>query len=111
MSDATQPTDGYNRSAIFWICVLALVTAALSFSLRSGVAGAIQQGVFDPIDAAHSGELVATALGNSFLGFAISLLVISPFLDVFGAKRVLQTFDHIRNIVPPALLSQPPKSP
>ena len=31
MSDATQPTDGYNRSAIFWICVLALVTAALSF--------------------------------------------------------------------------------
>jgi hypothetical protein len=89
MNDPTQPTDGYNRSAIFWICVLALVTAALSFSLRSGVAGAIQQGVFNPIDASHSGELVATALGNSFLGFAISLLVISPFLDVFGAKRIV----------------------
>ena len=87
MSDVTQPTDGYNRSAIFWICVLALVTAALSFSLRSGVAGAIQEGVFNPIDAARSGELVATALGNSFLGFAISLLAIAPFLDVFGAKR------------------------
>ena len=89
MSDVTQPTDGYNRSAIFWICVLALVTAALSFSLRSGVAGAIQEGVFNPIDAARSGELVATALGNSFLGFAISLLAIAPFLDVFGAKRIV----------------------
>jgi hypothetical protein len=89
MIDATRPTDGYNRKSIFWICVLALVTAALSFSLRSGVAGAIQQGVFDPIDAARSGELVATALGNAFLGFAISLLVISPFLDVLGCKRIV----------------------
>jgi hypothetical protein len=89
MTDATRPADGYNHKAIFWICVLALVTAALSFSLRSGVAGAIQQGVFDPIDAAHSGEMIANALGNAFLGFAISLLVISPFLDVFGCKRIV----------------------
>jgi MFS family permease len=89
MTDATRPADGYNRKSIFWICVLALVTAALSFSVRSGVAGAIQQGVFDPIDAARSGELIATALGNGFLGFAISLLAVSPFLDVIGCKRIV----------------------
>lgn len=89
MTDATRPDEGYNRKAVFWICVLALVTAAMSFSLRSGVAGAIQQAVFDPIDAARSGELIATALGNGFLGFAFSLLVLSPFLDVFGCKRVV----------------------
>jgi MFS family permease len=109
MSDATQSTDGYNRSAIFWICVLALVTAALSFSLRSGVAGAIQQGVFDPIDAARSGELVATALGNSFLGFAISLLAISPFLDVFGAKRIV-LLASVCFIVGPALIIYAPNA-
>ncbi len=89
MNDVARPPGGYNPKAVFWICVLALVTAALSFSLRSGVAGAIQQGVFDPIDATRSGEMIATALGNGFLGFAISLLVLSPFLDVFGCKRVV----------------------
>src|SRR5689334_9290427 len=107
MIDATRPTDGYNRKSIFWICVLALVTAALSFSLRSGVAGAIQQGVFDPIDAARSGEMIATALGNAFLGFAISLLVISPFLDVFGCKRIV-LLASLCFIVGPALIIYSP---
>lgn len=109
MSDLNQPADGYNRNAIFWICVLALVTAALSFSLRSGVAGAIQQGVFDPIDATRSGEMIATALGNSFLGFAISLLVISPFLDVFGCKRIV-LLASLCFIVGPALIIYAPNA-
>jgi MFS family permease len=109
MNDATQPADGYNRKSIFWICVLALVTAALSFSLRSGVAGAIQQGVFDPIDAARSGELIATALGNAFLGFAISLLVISPFLDVFGCKRIV-LLASLCFIVGPAVIIYAPNA-
>jgi Major Facilitator Superfamily len=88
MTDASKP-DGLNRGALFWICVLALFTAAVSFSLRTGASGAIQHALFDPIDAAHSGEMIAAALGNSFLGFAISLLAISPFLDIIGAKRVV----------------------
>lgn len=89
MPEATKPEGGYNNGALFWICVLALFTAAVSFSLRTGASGAIQEAVFNPIDAAHSGELIATALGNSFLGFAISLLAICPFLDIIGAKRVV----------------------
>jgi MFS family permease len=78
-----------NVRAIFWICVLALFTAALSFSIRTGASGAIKAALLDPVVPQHSGEMIATALGYSFLGFALSLLVISPLLDVFGAKRVI----------------------
>ena len=82
-------TEGYNKRAIFWICVLALFTAAVSFSIRTGASGAIKAAVLDPTVPLRSGEMIAAALGNSFLGFALSPLVISPLLDVFGAKRVI----------------------
>jgi len=78
-----------NHRAIFWICVLALFTAAVSFSIRTGASGAIKAALLDPSVPLHSGEMIAAALGYSFLGFALSLLVISPLLDVFGAKRVV----------------------
>ena len=80
-------TDRPNRRSLFWICVLALFTAALSFSIRTGASGAIKAALLDPAVPLHSGEMIASALGNSFLGFALSLLVISPLLDVIGAKR------------------------
>lgn len=78
-----------NHRSIFWICVLALFTAALSFSIRTGASGAIKAALLDGEMASHSGEMIAAALGNSFLGFALSLLFISPLLDVIGAKRVI----------------------
>jgi MFS family permease len=79
----------HNRRAIFWICVLALFTAAVSFSIRVGASGAIKAALLDSAAPLQSGEMIAAALGYSFLGFALSLLVISPLLDVFGAKRVI----------------------
>jgi len=82
-------SDAQNRRAIFWICVLALFTAAVSFSIRTGASGAIKAALLDPTVPLHSGEMIAAALGYSFLGFALSLLIISPLLDVFGAKRVI----------------------
>jgi MFS family permease len=78
-----------NHRAIFWISVLALFTAALANAVRAGAAGAMKTSLLDPIDAQHSGEMIGTVLGNSFLGFALSLLVISPLLDRFGAKKVI----------------------
>jgi MFS family permease len=84
-----QAKGAYNLKAIYWICVLALFIAALSNSIRAGAAGAIKTALLDPIDAQHSGEMIGAVLGSSFLGFALSLLVISPLLDRFGAKRVL----------------------
>ncbi|KAA9132714.1 MFS transporter [Marinihelvus fidelis] len=88
MSD-THAADGYNRSALFWISVLALFTAAAAFSLRIAASGAIKEALFDPVDIANSGRMIGDALGAAFLGFAASLLVASPILDVLGAKRVI----------------------
>ncbi len=81
--------DRLNRKSLFWICVLALFTAAMSFSIRTGASGAIKAALLDQAVPLHSGEMIAAALGNSFLGFALSLLVISPLLDVIGAKRTI----------------------
>lgn len=92
-----------NHRSIFWISVLALFTAALANSIRAGAAGALKSALLDPIDAAHSGEMIGTVLGNSFLGFALSLLVISPLLDKFGAKRVI-LFAATCFIIGPALV-------
>ncbi|MDE2434969.1 MAG: MFS transporter, partial [Sphingomonadales bacterium] len=78
-----------NRRGVYWACVLALFTAALANSLRAGAAGAIQAALLDPIDPQHSGEMIGTVLGSTFLGFALSLLVLSPLLDRIGAKRVV----------------------
>ena len=79
----------YNRRALFWICVLLVFTAELSFSIRTGASGAIKAALLDGPAPLHSGEMIAAALGNAFLGFALSLLVISPLLDMIGAKRVV----------------------
>ncbi len=97
---AASPT---NHRAIFWISVLALFTAALANSIRAGAAGAIKTAMLDPIDAQRSGEMIGTVLGNSFLGFALSLVVISPLLDRFGAKRVI-LFAAACFIIGPALV-------
>ncbi|MBW8754085.1 MAG: MFS transporter [Sphingomonadales bacterium] len=93
----------YNRRSLFCICVLALFTAALSFSIRTGASGAIKAALLDSAVPLHSGEMIAAALGNSFLGFALSLLVISPLLDVIGAKRVI-LFASVCFIAGPVLI-------
>ncbi len=92
-----------NHRALFWISVLALFTAALSNSVRAGAAGAMKTALLDPIDAQHSGEMIGAVLGSSFLGFALSLVVISPLLDRIGAKRVV-LFAAACFIIGPALV-------
>ena len=88
MNDSAGPPA--NHRSIFWICVLALFNAALANSVRAGAAGAIKAALLDPIDAQHSGEMIGTVLGNSFLGFALSLLVISPLLDRSRRRPLLR---------------------
>lgn len=92
-----------NRRSIFWICVLALFTSALSFSIRTGASGAIKEALLDGPMPMHSGEMIAAALGYSFLGFALCLLVVSPLLDVIGAKRVI-VFASACYIIGPAII-------
>jgi predicted MFS family arabinose efflux permease len=98
-----------NHRAIFWISVLALFTAALANAIRGGASEAMKQELFDPTAAARSGELIGSALGNAFLGFAISLLVISPLLDRIGARRIL-LFAAASFIIGPVLILLAPSA-
>src|SRR5258708_38657279 len=48
-----------------------------------------RQRVFlDPIDKAHSGEMIANVLGLPFLGFALTIAIGSPLLDYIGMGRL-----------------------
>jgi predicted MFS family arabinose efflux permease len=89
MTDSNSLVRPTNQRAIFWISVLALFTAALANAIRGGASEAMKNELFDPTAASRSGELIGSALGNAFLGFAISLLIISPLLDKIGAKRII----------------------
>ena len=110
-ANAAGPTANHpaNHRAIFWISVLALFTAALANAIRGGASEAMKQELFDPTAAARSGELIGYALGNAFLGFALSLLVISPLLDKIGAKRIIM-FAAACFIVGPALILLAPSA-
>lgn len=91
-ASATVPVDrhaAYNRSRIFWVSVLALFTAGLAASLRADVAGDLQRIFFDPIDQAHSAEMIGAVLGIPFLGFAFTIAIGSPLLDYIGMRALL----------------------
>jgi len=105
----TTPGRPANHRAIFWISVLALFTAALANAIRGGASEAMKQELFDPTAAARSGELIGSALGNAFLGFALSLLVISPLLDKIGAKRII-LFAAASFIIGPVLILLAPSA-
>ncbi|MFK7887332.1 MAG: sugar MFS transporter [Gammaproteobacteria bacterium] len=82
------PSTDSNRSMLFVISLMALFTAAMVFSLRVAASGAIKEALYDPVDIANSGRMIGDALGAAFLGFAGSLLIASPLLDIVGVKRV-----------------------
>jgi MFS family permease len=85
-----QNDDLLDRKKLFWIGVLALFTAAMSFSMRAAVAVDIKSAIIDGIDIARSATLLAEALGVAFLGFAITLFAVSPLLDLIGIGRVIR---------------------
>ena len=79
----------YNKSRIFLVSVLALVTAGVAASLRSDIATELQTTFFDPIDKATSAEKIGNVLGYPFLGFAITIALGSPLLDIIGMALLL----------------------
>ena len=78
-----------NRSRLFWLSVLALFTAAASAALRAAVASSLKAQWIDPIAPVEAGELIGSALGSAFLGFAATLFVASALLDRIGARQML----------------------
>ena len=91
-ASATIPVDrhaGYNKTRIFLVSVLALFTAGVAASLRADVASDLQRIFFDPIDKTHSAEMIGSVLGVPFLGFAFTIAIGSPLLDLIGAALLL----------------------
>ena len=84
---ASQPD--YNRTKLFVLSVIALVTAGIAASIRASIGHDLQTIFFDPIDPLNSANMVGAVLGVPFLGFAISIAVGSPLLDTVGMGRVL----------------------
>jgi len=78
-----------DKRRLFIVSLLALFTAGVGASLRSNVAGDIQRTFFDPIDKAHSAEMIASVLGVPFLGYAITIAIGSSLLDVIGMGILL----------------------
>jgi len=63
--------------------------AGIGASLRANTASDLQRVFFDPIDKAHSAEMIANILGLPFLGFAGTIAIGSPLLDYVGMGLLL----------------------
>ncbi|MEO7651031.1 MAG: MFS transporter [Bryobacteraceae bacterium] len=79
----------YDKKKLFLVSVLALITAGISFSIRTSIASDLQTIFFDPINRAHSAEMIGAVLGVAFLGFAFTIAIGSPLLDYLGMGRLL----------------------
>src|SRR5437867_7993187 len=90
MSQPPEPHAAYNKKRLFLLSVIALTTTGIGFSIRGNIASELQVALFDPIDKLHSAEMVATALGVPFLGYACTIAIGSPLLDFIGMGRLLR---------------------
>ena len=89
-SNLSQTAAPYNKSKLFILSVLALTTTGMAFSIRSNIASEVATDLFDPIDKLHSAEMVASAMGVVFLGFAGAIVIGSSLLDWIGMGRLLR---------------------
>ncbi len=83
-------SSSYARRKLFVLSVIALVTAGLSFAIRSSIARDLQSTFFDPIDRLRSAEMTGAVLGVAPLGFAVTVAVGSALLDFLGMGRMLR---------------------
>src|SRR5437762_6880928 len=86
---ATDRHAAYNKGRLFLVSIGALFMAGFAASIRADVAADLQRIVFDPIDKAHSAEMIGAVLGVAFLGFAFTIAIGSPLLDAIGMGVLL----------------------
>ncbi len=79
----------YNHRRLYLVSSMALAAAGVAASLRADTASDLQRVFFDPIDITRSAEMVATILGVPFLGFALTIAIGSPLLDLIGMGVLL----------------------
>ncbi len=80
---------GYAKGRLLFVSSLALVTAGIAFAMRADTASDLQAIYLTPLDNAHSAEMIANVLGIPFLGFAFTIALVSPVLDVVGMRPFL----------------------
>jgi fucose permease len=79
----------YHAARLFIASALALTMAGINAALRANTASDLQRVFLDPIDKAHSAEMIASILGLPFLGFAVTIAIGSPMLDYIGMSLLL----------------------
>src|SRR5271155_1974591 len=79
----------YKKGRLMLVSSMALATCGISAALRANTAIDLQRVFFDPIDRAHSAEMIANILGVPFLGFALTIAIGSPLLDYIGMSLLL----------------------
>ncbi len=79
----------YKAGRLFAAGALALTMAGINAALRANTASDLQRVFLDPIDKAHSAEMIASILGLPFLGFAVTIAIGSPMLDYIGMGLLL----------------------
>jgi fucose permease len=85
----TPMTPQYARARLFLVSSLALAMAGVGAALRANTAADLQRIFFDPVDKAHSAQMIANVLGLPFLGFAFTIAISSPLLDYIGMALLL----------------------
>jgi hypothetical protein len=88
MNQPSSSPGGYNKKSLFLLSVIALTTTGIGFSIRGNIASELQGDLFDPIDKLHSAEMVATALGVVFLGFAFTIAIGSPAPGLYWHGKI-----------------------
>ena len=89
MSRSGGTSHSYRETRLFLVSSLALAMAGIGAALRANTAADLQRIFFDPIDKAHSAQMIANVLGLPFLGFAFTIAIGSPLLDYIGMGFLL----------------------
>lgn len=90
-------TEIQNKRLLF-TANLAIFTIGLGFAVRAAIADDLRLRLFDLLDPSHSASMVGQALGMTFTGFALTLLIGSALVDLLGSKRLL-IFSALSNVI------------
>src|SRR6185503_4362702 len=61
----------------------------MAASLRANTAADLQSIFLDPIDKTRGAEMIANILAVPFIGFALTIMIGSPLLDIIGMGLLL----------------------
>lgn len=78
-----------NRKRLYYVGNLSIFMIGLGFAIRANIAPNLQTEIYDKIDLATSAAAVGSAMGATFTGFALTLLLGSALVDMVGMKRML----------------------